>query len=601
MCGDRHEGWSQCFGVSKAATLQIRESPEKPADAFAARHCGRESMEGKLLVVVALGAVGFCVRRLGGNGKAKGGKDGADAAPASPAPASVGDAIPASPKTPTFSSGRRPSSRRTSAIGADANLDVRRQSTITPYFYRKSPMTKSQVVVLNKYREKCVLSGADLNAMADDFVSRMEEGLKKDSAMLKMLPSYVDRMPSGSESGEFLAIDLGGTNVRVVKVILLDGEVADVQSYENAIPPERMVGSIESLFNFIATEVSAFLKKVKRKKGYEKARIPIGFTFSYPMKQTSLRSAEIVCWTKGFDIKDAGGKDLVCLLEKSLSKYKVNARVEAILNDTVGTLALSKFEDSFTRVGLILGTGSNAAYVERCSSIPKLADEYAASEVETVVNIEWGNFKSDFLPRLPEDDAVDASTPNPGSQPFEKMIAGMYLGELVRRICCQAVSDRILLEGSGAALKSLEAPGAFPTTLVSQIEGYGIAGLAKIKSTLESVLGVSGVTDNDGRFIHEVCSLIGMRSARLAAAGVVAIRKHLLNTKAVGAGGHFVVAIDGSLYEKYPCYHERMMDAVEDMIGAQSECVSMFHAPDGSGLGAAVVAASNGKSAAFYI
>lgn len=36
-----------------------------------------------------------------------------------------------------------------------------------------------------------------------------------------MIPTYVQHIPNGSEKGTFLALDLGGTNLRVCEVTLL--------------------------------------------------------------------------------------------------------------------------------------------------------------------------------------------------------------------------------------------------------------------------------------------------------------------------------------------------------------------------------------------
>ena len=47
----------------------------------------------------------------------------------------------------------------------------------------------------------------------------IETGLKKDThenASVKCFPTYVRELPSGYECGRFLALDLGGTNFRVV-------------------------------------------------------------------------------------------------------------------------------------------------------------------------------------------------------------------------------------------------------------------------------------------------------------------------------------------------------------------------------------------------
>ena len=46
----------------------------------------------------------------------------------------------------------------------------------------------------------------------------MEVGLTEAGSTMKMIPSFVDRRPNGLEQGSFLALDLGGTNFRVVQV-----------------------------------------------------------------------------------------------------------------------------------------------------------------------------------------------------------------------------------------------------------------------------------------------------------------------------------------------------------------------------------------------
>ena len=47
----------------------------------------------------------------------------------------------------------------------------------------------------------------------------IEMGLKKDThsaSSVKCFPTYVRELPTGNECGKFLALDLGGTNFRVV-------------------------------------------------------------------------------------------------------------------------------------------------------------------------------------------------------------------------------------------------------------------------------------------------------------------------------------------------------------------------------------------------
>jgi hexokinase len=49
------------------------------------------------------------------------------------------------------------------------------------------------------------------------------------------------------------------------------------------------------------------------------------------------------------------------------------------INDTVGTLAAGIYNDEEIVIGVILGTGSNAAYVEKANAIPKLNGELPES------------------------------------------------------------------------------------------------------------------------------------------------------------------------------------------------------------------------------
>jgi hexokinase len=66
--------------------------------------------------------------------------------------------------------------------------------------------------------------------------------------------------------------------------------------------------------------------------------------------------------------------------------------VTALINDTVGTLMARRYQSPTENclVGLILGTGSNAAYVEKIDNIGKW--EGPKDTELMVVNTEWGGF-----------------------------------------------------------------------------------------------------------------------------------------------------------------------------------------------------------------
>ena len=57
----------------------------------------------------------------------------------------------------------------------------------------------------------------------------------------------------------------------------------------------------------------------------------------------------------------------------------MNVEVLAILNDTTGTLACGSFEEHECAAAMIIGTGSNACYLESVERVPKWREPRAPS------------------------------------------------------------------------------------------------------------------------------------------------------------------------------------------------------------------------------
>lgn len=88
------------------------------------------------------------------------------------------------------------------------------------------------------------------------------------------------------------------------------------------------------------------------------------------MIQHSLNVGILVTWTKSFNCPDVVEKDVVELLRSALDRRgDTKVKVLAILNDTTGTLVQGATQDRKTAIGLILGTGSNACYMERADQV----------------------------------------------------------------------------------------------------------------------------------------------------------------------------------------------------------------------------------------
>uniref|UniRef100_A0A4W5Q6M1 Hexokinase-2 n=1 Tax=Hucho hucho TaxID=62062 RepID=A0A4W5Q6M1_9TELE len=413
----------------------------------------------------------------------------------------------------------------------------------------------------------------------------MNRGLAKEShdqATVKMLPTFVRSMPDGTESGDFLALDLGGTNFRVLLVRVRRWKRRSVEMHNKiyAIPQEAMQGTGEELFDHIVHCIADFLEYM----GMKGASLPLGFTFSFPCHQSKLDQGILLKWTKGFKATGCEGEDVVTLLKDAIyRKEEFDLDVVALVNDTVGTMMTCGYEDPLCEVGLIVGTGTNVCYMEEMQNM-ELVD---GGEGKMCVNMEWGafgdhgeldDFSTDF------DKAVDEHSANPGKQTYEKMISGMYLGEIVRNVLLEFTTKGLLFRGKLS--ERLKTRGIFETKFLSQIESDRLA-LRQVRSILQH-LGLTSSTCDDSILVKEVCSVVACRAAQLCGAGLAAVVDKIRQNRNLPEL-KITVGVDGTLYKLHPHFSNFMHETVRDLA---PQCkVTFIQSEDGSGKGAALITA----------
>jgi hexokinase len=327
---------------------------------------------------------------------------------------------------------------------------------------------------------------------------------------------------------------------------------------------------------------------------------PLGFTFSFPCTQKGLASATLVTWTKGFDCDGVVGEDVVRMLQDAINRRgDIRVNVLALVNDTVGTLMASAYHDQNTRIGLILGTGSNACYVENLDNV-KTWDEDRNDPKQVIINMEWGAFGDngclDFL-RTDYDIEVDKTSLNINKQIYEKMMSGMYMGEIVRLIILDLWEKELLFVGhrdhnwSTDYRQALYTKGSFYTKYVSEIETDSGVTFRHTKSVLEQ-MGLDKPTYDDCAIVQYVCKLVSRRAAQLAACGLAVLLNHInmQNT---------TIAVDGSLYRFHPKFKKNMEKTMQILVNPhiRYECVL---STDGSGIGAALSAVTSPAYSSLY-
>lgn len=417
-------------------------------------------------------------------------------------------------------------------------------------------------IVIDKNLSRLNLCTVQLKQISAEFCHQMEQKLAGEAASLKMLPSYL--FPAvGLEQGVFLAIDFGGTNVRVLEVYLAGNRWLQVKRKRifplrtSLIDYTAKECTGEMLFDYIASEIADFV-------GGQDQIYLLGHTFSFPFSQAQANQALLLNWTKEFQTSDVVGRDVTLLLTAALNKRGFDCIMPiAVMNDAVATLLAASYQQPNVTIGSICGTGHNSCYVE--SNLGSAG----------IINLESGNFAG--IPLTVWDKMLDSNSECPGEQLLEKQVSGGYLGKLVSLIFAG------LIQGQGGGREA-----------VSPLISLTGEGLSKILSATSLTAIAEIVRDYDLELTHEQCQLLTAvisavvkRSARLVAATFSGIIAHIDPQ----LQKLHCIAIDGSLYEKMPGYARQLQQALVEIEGSKAKNIRLLLMKDGSGIGAAIGAA----------
>ncbi|KAI0998931.1 Hexokinase [Podosphaera aphanis] len=449
---------------------------------------------------------------------------------------------------------------------------------------------KDLLAEIKRLEDQFTVSSEKLKAITAHFVKELEKGLSVEGGSIPMNPTWCMAFPTGDEQGTFLALDMGGTNLRVCEIILTEEKSEfDIIQSKYRLPEELKTGTSEELWEYIADCVKQFIESHH---GTDRTTLPLGFTFSYPVSQDYIDHGKLQRWTKGFDIHDVEGHNIVPMFEKAIETSGVPIKLTALINDTTGTLIASAYTDPKMKIGCIFGTGCNAAYMENCGSIPKLAHLNLPPDAPMAINCEWGAFDNEhkILPRTPYDIIIDNDSPRPGQQAFEKMIAGLYLGEIFRLVLVDLHDNKHIHIFENQNIEKLRKAYTLDSSFLSMVEEDPWENLSETQELFQNRLSLK-TTLPELELIRRLAELIGTRAARLSACGVAAIAlKKGYKTCHVGA--------DGSVFNKYPHFKARGAKALGEILDwpvkrnpKEEDPIEILAAEDGSGVGAALIAA----------
>lgn len=355
----------------------------------------------------------------------------------------------------------------------------------------------------------------DIDAFIKAFLSEMDAGLAGDLSSLKMIPAYVSVEGAPRDGVPVIAIDAGGTNLRVALVEFQNGAPVVLREKKGPMPGSRGTVSAEAFFSELADDVLPFTEASGR----------IGFCFSYPATIFPDGDGQVICLTKEVRVSGIEGRMIGRSLLRKMGEKGVKKDLSlTLLNDTAASLLGGAAALGLDRTGglsgLILGTGCNTCYAERGVRIKKL---HGAENM--IVNCESGNFSRAFRGRA--DEMVDAASENPGTYRFEKMLSGVYLGRVVT--CeTQLAAREGLLSAAFPRPEPLTAP---------ELDDF----LRSKENRLSA-----RCTESDKKVMQMLVDAVFERAAKLVCANVLALCLHCDGGKT--AAHPFSVVAEGSTF-----------------------------------------------------
>lgn len=255
----------------------------------------------------------------------------------------------------------------------------------------------------------------------------------------------------------------------------------------------------------------------------------------------------------------------------------MNVRLAAIVNDSSSALLARAYLDPATRLAYILGTGINAAIHLPVASLnpSKFASRSLPNEVgitHVLTNTEFSMYGKNILPTTRWDESLNSTHILPDYQPFEYLVAGGYMGEIVRLILVEATKTAGLFRGF--LPPSLIPQYVLDTRYLAEIELDTSDSLTSTRALFHKTHPTSKIPSfNDAYFIRETIRFVSKRSIAYFTTGVHALSS-LLQDMENKAGfqndlDHISIGCDGSVINKYPGYMDRAQDTLDRMIASE--------------------------------
>jgi hexokinase len=364
------------------------------------------------------------------------------------------------------------------------------------------------------------------------FIDQMALGLNSDDG-LPMVPTYVSGQLHPKQGGKTIAVDVGGTNLSVALL-----EIKNLRTCIIDIVKEPSMGKVvpvtfDVFIKDLVDKIEPFLKHSKT----------ICFSFSHEVKHTNDMDGCVKFISKEISITDFEDRLLADSLKQVIEK-RIGVDVKVLLiNDTVGVAgSMLQHGDEFQNyIGVVLGTGTNACYIEQCKNIKKTDD----AKTETMfINVESGAYIPLIVSTI--DQEFDATTLVPNTAILEKMVSGEYLGKLYYFLIQKACGEGLFSDGFNQNFEKHEPLGTKALSAFYQNKSSGVyAEMCADKC--------------DVQLLYFFATCLIKRAAALISIKIIAISRKIYQQR----NAPICVVVEGSTYYGLKGFQDMVLKYIE--------------------------------------
>ena len=358
-------------------------------------------------------------------------------------------------------------------------------------------------------------------------LSEMKAGLAGEKCSMDMIPTYLSNDGTLETDVQAAVIDAGGTNFRSALVHFQPGGYTVTDMIKRKMPGTDAPCTWEEFIRFTADAIEPLMDRAD----------VIGFCFSYAATITPERDGRVITIDKEVVVNGCEGQLVGASLIKELERRGITGKRIVILNDTVAVLlgmaaGLDKSRYSgFT--GQVSGTGTNTCVSLPASAVGKLGLE---GDQGVIINLESGKY--DGIQGGDFDRLLDEHSHNPGQKHFEKLTAGVYLGEICHLMLNAAADEGLLSDECAEKVRALPVFDSAVLDAWACGEGFDII----------------GGNEDDHSFVQTLSLALFQRSARCMCVNLLAL------AELIGGGRDKPICMlaEGSLVQKGRCYRPEL-------------------------------------------